>query len=124
MPENGDVSVRILRGHVRARWLRDRTVGRMNGGEEIEGGDGGRDRERKRNLRGDDASESASRERRIPIVSRPTSRRREINRAVCIHRRIFQRLSLSQDDVDGGGRVPASSRARVPPGNDAVRPIR
>lgn len=34
------------------------------------------------------------------IVFRPTSRRREINRAVCIHRRIFQRLSLQDDDDD------------------------
>lgn len=34
------------------------------------------------------------------IVFRPTSRRREINRAVCIHRRIFQRLSLQDGDDD------------------------
>lgn len=37
------------------------------------------------------------------IVFRPTSRRREINRAACIHRRIFQHSSLQDDDDDDEG---------------------
>lgn len=54
-----------------------------------------------------------------PIVSRPTSTRREINRAVYIHRRIFRRLSLQDGGrdcscmIDTPIRTSASLRATI-----------
>lgn len=91
---NQRVSIRIL--HRLEQGWRDRIVEWMNGGFERKSRGGGKkwgERGlRRQPFRGTEAARDG--EATDSIVFRPTSRRREINRAVCIHRRIFQRLSL------------------------------